>query len=268
MSRTGNRAVVGHITAILILSAGLSPRAMPSSAWSAAVQQILLPMPIVHRSIVEKNAAPAWLRLPPNAELRVPSGVRLEVVSTAIVSHDGRKEAALVGVFSNVGRPLTGAALRLSLVGQDGVSVVSSSSNGAAVSEVPANGLLPFRFPLVSTSLLPSEVAAIRLSLTEDAVNRRRSIAANVVRYSVRGTAQQGTVVTGQIDLAPTRVQEPREGLIVTVLLLDKDRRYLDILAGDAAPVTADSYRFELRGTMPVAKNTRDVQVWAEAYSR
>jgi hypothetical protein len=264
--RTGSRVVAG--TRILILSTGLSGSVISPSAWLAATHQILLPMPIVHRSIIEKNAAPAWLRLPENAELRVPSGVRLEVVSTEIVSHDGRKEAALVGVFTNAGRPLTGAALRLSLVGADGVSVVSSSSNGAAVSEIPANGFLPFRFPLVSTTLLPSDVAAIRLSLTEDAVNRRRSIAANLVRYSVRGTAQQETVVTGQIELPPTRVREPGEGLIVTVLLLDKDRRYLDILAGDAAPITADSYHFELRGTMPVAKNTRDVQVWAEAYSR
>jgi hypothetical protein len=256
------------VTWIAILLHGLSPGVTSLSGWSVLVPQSLQPMPYVTRSIIEENAAPAWLRLPPHAELKVPSGVRLEVSSTSIVSHEGRKEAALVGLFLDVGRRLSGAELSLSFIGRDGVSVVSSSSNGATVSEVSTNGFLPFRFPLVRTSLLSTDVAVLRLSLAERAVKARRSVPATLVRYSVKGTANEGTLVAGEIDLAPTEDQGPGEALVMTILLLDKDRRCLDVLAGEPTRLTANSYRFWLRGPMPVARNTRAVQVWVEAYSR
>jgi hypothetical protein len=252
--------------AISILVHGVSAGVPLLIGWPAA--QGLQPMPHVERALIEENAAPAWLHLPPNAELKVPSGVRLQIVSTSIVSHESRQEAALVGLFQNVGRQLSGAALSLTLVGRDGVSVLSSSANEATVSEVATNGFLPFRFPLVRTGLLPSDVAAIRLRLAEGAVKFRRSVPVTLVRYSVRGTPRQGTVVTGQIDLAPAKDQGPGIGLVITVLLLDKDLRCVEIVSGEPARTTDNSYGFEFHSMMPVARTARSVRVWAEEYSR
>ena len=237
-----------------------------SASFNALAATQDLP-PNVVRSIVEGSAAPEWLKLPPRAQVVFPSGVRLEVVSSAIVSHEGRKDAALVGMFRNAGREIVGASLTLSFVGPDGATVISSGANTAAVSEVPANGFLPFRFPLVQTPVVPGPAAILRVNLDEGAAPRRRAVETRLIRHSVRGTPRDGTAVTGEIEVASPEVTAAA-GLLLTVLLLDKNRQGLDIVVGDAMPVTDRQYRFDLRGTMPVAKSTRSVQVWAEAPSR
>lgn len=248
----GKRRVIVHLAATLMV------------LWPVASGAQLRTLGVA-RSVLEVTDAPEWLSLPSSAEIRAPSGVRVEVVSTSIVSNEARKEAALVGMFRNVGRALSGAALSLTYIGSDGQSMVASASNGALVSAVHTDGLLPFRFPLLRSSLLPGKAAAIRVSIQEDVAAARRPVAAQTAgKNSVRGLGQ-GVIATGHIDLSPPDDQDTGESLVLTAVLLDSNRQVLEVLTGKPVRVTASRYKFELRGTMPVANKTRDVQVWVEA---
>lgn len=224
-------------------------------------------MPHVARSLIETDAAPAWLQLPPSAQLELPSGVALEVISTSILSEERRQEAVLVGLFRNTGRPLNGATLTLSFVGSNGVAPGSALANEAKVSEIATNGFLPFRFPLPST-LLQGDLTALRLSLAERSTDVGRSRPATLVRYSVRAAARNSTVVTGQIDVPAGGAPEASGRRVATILLLDKNGRCVEILSGELSGSTGNSYSFEFHSPMPVGKATRQVRLWVEDYPR
>lgn len=233
---------------------------------SLTFEQDSPPLPHVARSLIERDAAPAWLQLPPSAQLELPSGVALEVVSTSILSEERRKEAALVGVFRNTGRQLNGATLTLSFVGPDGVSAGPPLANDAKVSDVATNGFLPFRFPLTSTARLHGDTASLRLGLAERSADVGHSRPATLVRYSVRSAARDSTIVTGQIEIPPNDVEAPGRRLVATILLLDKDSRCVEILTGEVSGPTGNSYPFEFRSPMPVGKATRQARLWVEEY--
>jgi hypothetical protein len=219
--------------------------------------------PNVVRSIVEGHGAPAWLALPQRAQMVLPDGVRLEVVSTAIISHEEPRQAALVGVFRNAGRPLAGLTLTLAFVGPDGESVVWSSPDAAGISEVATGASLPFRFPLVPMSTLHGPVMALRVTLEEAGAPRGRPVETRLLRHAAKQAGGDATVLAGEIELAADEIPAP--SLRLSALLLDRNQQNLDVLVGEATPVAGKRYRFELRGTLPVASRTRSVRIWAQA---
>jgi len=214
------------------------------------------------RSIVEGKGAPEWLVLPPRAQVVLPAGVQVEVVSSAIVSHDNRRQAALVGEFRNTGRALTGLTLTLAFLGPHGESVLWSSPDEAEISEVATNGTLPFRFPLVPTVALPGPMSILRVTLDEAPSPRAQAVEARVIRHSAKRVSGDATVISGEIEVVSAA--PPAGPLRVAVLLLDRDELNLDLFAGDATPLGDKRYRFELHGTLPVASRTRSLRVWAQ----
>jgi hypothetical protein len=258
-------SVAAGIVAAVILLQGTSA----VTTASVSIPSLTLPQespPHVVGSLIERDAAPGWLQLPPSAQIELPSGVALEVISTSILSEERRKEAVLVGLFRNTGRQLNGATLTLSFVGPDGATAGSSLDNDAKVSEVATNGFLPFRFPLTATTHVPGGIAAVRLSLAERSTDAGRSRPATLVRYSVRAAARNSTVVTGQIDVPSRDGSAAHPRLVATMLLLDQDSRCIEILTGELAVATGNCYPFEFRSPMPVGKGTRQVRVWVEDY--
>jgi hypothetical protein len=264
MSAGSSRHVAGSTGAAVIVLYAASAAIVSVSTTSLTVSQDSIPH--VAGSLIEKDTAPEWLQLPPSAQLELPPGVTLEMISTAILSEERRKEAVLVGLFRNTGRQLNGATLTLSSVGRDGGSAGSSLPNDARVSEVATNGFLPFRFPLTSTTLLRGDLAALRLSLTERSTDVGRSRPATLVRYSVRAVGRDSTVVTGQIDVPPRDAPAAGRRLVATLLLLDKDSRCVEILTGELSGSTGNRYPFEFRSPMPVGKATRQVRLWVEEF--
>ena len=245
-----------------------------TSSGSAASRSNPLPTPAqevpphVVGSLVERDAAPTWLQLPPSAQVEIPPGVALEVISTSILSEERRKEAVLVGLFRNTGRLIKGATLTLSFIGRDGAIAGSALDNDAKVSEVATNEFLPFRFPLTSAALPRSDLTAVRLTLAERATDIGRPIPATLVRYAVRGAARNSTVVTGRIDVSSTEAAGAQTRLVATILLLDKDDRCVEILTGELARSTGNSYPFEFHSPLPVGKSTRHTRVWVEGYGQ
>jgi hypothetical protein len=225
-------------------------------------------MPTVQRSTLESNAVPSWLYAPSNIRLEQPAGVHLELLTIIVASSEARKEAALIGIFRNRGRALTGALLTLSYMRSDGESIVHSVSNAAQVSEVPVDGILPFRFPLLSRADLPEELLVFRVEVGEGMSGGRRSLSATLKDdYAVRDKGENGVVVTGEIEI------DRRSGLphpdtdevFVTVVLLDKNGSLLDVLAGSPTSRTgSDHYRIELQSMFPIGSRVKNIQVYVE----
>lgn len=261
-----SRPLGGGMMATVILLHFSSSTVVCRSTPSHTGSQDPPAIPHVARSLIEKDAAPEWLQLPPSAQLEVPSGVALEVISTSILSEERRREAVLVGLLRNTGRQLNGATLTLSLVGRNGASAGSPLANDAKVSEVATNGFLPFRFPLPSSTLLQGDFAALRLSLAERSTDVGRSRPATLVRYSVRGAGRDRTVVSGQIDVPARDAPGVGSKLVATILLLDKEDRCVEILTGEISGPTGNRYPFEFHSSMPVGKAAQRVRLWVEDY--
>jgi hypothetical protein len=95
MSAGSSRHVAGSTGAAVIVLYAASAAIVSVSTTSLTVSQDSIPH--VAGSLIEKDTAPEWLQLPPSAQLELPPGVTLEMISTAILSEERRKEAVLVG---------------------------------------------------------------------------------------------------------------------------------------------------------------------------
>jgi hypothetical protein len=248
-------------------------------AWTAAAAIALtlgagvgassLQMPNVQRSITELNTAPDWLYTPSSVRLAFPAGVRLELVAVSIVSSDQRREAALIGMFRNRSRALSGTALTLSYLGPDGETVVRSVPNAAYVSEVPVDGLLPFRFPLLARAAVPEGFTGFDVSLDSRVGTSRRNLPATLRGdVSTRGQRDNGTLVVGDIEVTADSSSPPPNGrgILVTLLLLDKNEKLLEVLPGTTSSLVGlNTYRVELGSFLPLARQIKSAQVYVEA---
>lgn len=248
-------------------------------AWTAAaaialtlgagVRASSLQMPNVQRSITELNTAPDWLYTPSSVRFAFPAGVRLELAAVSIVSSDQRREAALIGMFRNRSRALSGTALTLSYLGPDGETVVRSVPNAAYVSEVPVDGLLPFRFPLLARAAVPEGFTGFDVSLDSRVGTSRRNLPATLRGdVSTRGQRDNGTLVVGDIEVTADSSSPPPNGrgILVTLLLLDKNEKLLEVLPGTTSSLVGlNTYRVELGSFLPLARQIKSAQVYAEA---
>lgn len=229
------------------------------------------PMPTARSSILESSTVPAWLYAFSTVQLELAAEMRLELVEMAVVSNEHQKRAALIGMLHNRSGALSGAALTLSYVGSDGSSVMSSVSNAALVSEVPAGGLLPFRFLLLPRDALPNESLGLRISVNEGLSPSRRALRA-VMRpdYSFRGRGANGVVMTGNIEISPgdSAHHSDEKALLISVVLLDNNGRLLDVIAGSRAwRLDSNMQHVEFDSFLPIGRRVRSVQAYVEAVS-
>lgn len=226
-------------------------------------------MPTVRHSIIGSDRIPTWLATAPSVRLALPPGVRLELVTMSVISSDHRRQAALIGLFRNRGRILSGVRLTLAYIGPDDESVVRLLPNAAQVSEVAVDGLLPFRFQLLTAVEVPEAFARFEISLDERAGAARRSVSA-VARGEFSTRAQRGSgmsvtgdVVTAEQAAAVSGAESPSPFL--TLILWDKNDRLLDVLSGTAIFVPGlHVHRFSLDSFLPAAKLIKRIQVYAE----
>lgn len=228
---------------------------------------VCLQMPTVHRSIVELNTVPDWLYAPSTIRLALPTGVRLEPWTISVVSSEHREQAALIGMFRNRGRALTGAVLTLSYIAPDGESIVRSVPNAAHVSDVPVDGTLPFRFLLLPRVALPDGFLAFQVQIDERVSGARQPLPATIRDYAIRGHGEKGVLVVGDIEArGGTGPESPdNSGLLVTLVLLDKNGKLLDVIAGSPTARGVNTYRIELGSILPIERRVKTIQVYAEA---
>jgi hypothetical protein len=226
-------------------------------------------MPNVRHSVTELNDAPGWLYAPSSVRLAVPAGVRLELVTMTVVSSDRHKEAALIGILRNRGRAISGAALALSYVGPDGESTLRSVPNAATVSEVPAAGLLPFRFPLMAAAVVPDGVTGFELSITERIGEARRNLPAKIRgEISIRGERHNAALVVGEVEITSDSNLPGADNsrVLVTVLLFDKKDTLLEVLPGvPSSPDDRNIVRIETGSFLPLAKHVGRAEAYVEA---
>lgn len=232
-----------------------------------SAQMPIGPMPTASGSLIESSRVPAWLYPFSNVQLELASGVRLELVEIAVVSSERQKRAALIGILRNRSGALSNVALTLQYVSSDGRSVVSTVPNTALVSEVAAGGLLPFKFPLLGRDSLPGDVLSLRILLGENPGSGR--LVHTVVRtdYSFHGQSADGARIAGSVETSPDGdVPFSQDGRgVITVLLLDRSGKLLDVLAGRAeSRPDVNIYRFEFASFLPIASRVKSVRTYLE----
>jgi hypothetical protein len=229
------------------------------------------PMPTARASLIESSTVPSWLYAFSSVQLELAGGMRLELVEMAVVSSEQQRRAALIGMLRNRSEPLTGAALKLLYVGQDGQSIVASASNTALVSDIPADGLLPFRFSLLPRAALPNDPLSLRISVLDEVADTRRLVPARMrPNYSVRGRGGDGALLKGEIETFPEdSVQHAEEErLLVTIVLFDGKGRLLDLLAGSPmSRLDVNTYQVEFGSFLPIGGRVKSVQAYVETES-
>ena len=227
-------------------------------------------MPNVHHSTIELTATPDWLYAPSSVRLVLPPGVKLELMTMVVVSSDHRQEAALIGIFRNRSRAMHGAVLSLSYVGTDGESILRSVPNAAYVSEVPVDGLLPFRLPLLAGAAVPGDVTAFEISIVERIDGARRSLLANIRGdLSIGRQRDNAASVVGDVEIRDVDLPlSDRSRIFVTLLLQDKNGNLLDVLSGSPAPQKRlNLFRVRLASFLPLARRVKEFQIYVEAGS-
>lgn len=276
----GQASSVVLLAALLAHDSGRTAASAPTTGQQNPIGML--------RSLVERSHPPVWLALPPSADLVIPSGSKIEAVALAIVSNETIKQAALVGVLRNAGRPLARTRLTLAYIAADGSRIGAPVVNAAHVSEIPTNDLLPFKLPLLPKSSVSADVPRFRLSLEEGVAGRRPIKVTLREGYSIHDSRQHGSRIEGEVAIEPEPVPAPGPApvpapgpapgaerhaaatrpdvLLLTLALYDKGGRLLDIVSGQALPdPVSGHYRFRLFGTAPAAGATRDIRAWAEA---
>lgn len=203
---------------------------------------------------------PAWLSLPPRIDVRLPEGVRIASVESTVVSHEMPRFAALSGVLRNVGRPLRGARLRLTVVADDQstIAVVESDVTPRAAD---TNALVPFRFGL--KPWVDRAAQQLVIDIDEDDNSTWRTHVATVEPgYRLRVLEPHGVSVSGTLT-------SPDQAAIgaaarITLLLRDKDGRILDVLMGRVAPDTTGRAAFAATGEFPLARRAKALDAWVE----
>jgi hypothetical protein len=225
-------------------------------------------MPNVHHSTTELTAAPDWLFAPSSVRLSLPPGIKLELMTMVIVSNDQRKEAALIGILRNHARALRGTVLSLSYVGADGQSVLRSVSNAAYVSDVPVDGLLPFRLPLLVGSAAPEGVTAFEIVIAERVDGARRALPADLRGdLSVKDQRDNAASVVVEVKVRDVDVVLPESSRVfVTLLLHDKSGSLLDVLAGSPASDAGSTFvRVRFDSFLPLAGRVKASKLYVEA---
>ena len=172
-------------------------------ALALGIEGVAGQMPTARHSTIGSDRIPAWLATAPSVRLALPPKVRLELVTMSVISSDHRKQAALVGLFRNRGRILSGVRLTLAYIGPDDESVVRRLPNAAQVSVVAVDGLLPFRFPLLTAVEVPEAFARFEISADERVGAARRTVSAVARgRFSTRAGRGSGMSVTGDVETA------------------------------------------------------------------
>lgn len=224
-------------------------------------------MPTASRSLIDSSRVPAWLYAFSNVQLELADGVRLELVEIAVVSSDHQKRAALIGMLRNRGGALSRVALTLVYVASDGRSVVSTVPNSALVSEIATGGLLPFKFLLLGRDALPENVLSLQIRVEQTSGSAR--LVHNIRRtdYFFEGQSANGVRMTGSVEAAPDHNVSffgDRRG-VITILLLDRSGKLLDVLAGRATSrADVNTYRFDFASFLPIARRVKSVRTYLE----
>jgi hypothetical protein len=227
-------------------------------------------MPNVQHSTTELTAIPDWLYAPSTVRLALPPGVKLELMTMVVVSNDRRKEAAVIGLFRNRSRAMHGAALSLSYVGADGESILRSIPNAAYVSEVPVDGLLPFRLPLLAAAAVPQGVTAFEISIVEHVEGARRSLLATIQGgLSFRRQGDNAASVFGDVEIRDVDLPLPDSTrLFVTLVVEDKNGNLLDVLSGPPTSQNRlDLFRVRLDSFLPLASRVKESKLYVEGGS-
>ena len=218
------------------------------------------------RSVIESKNAPGWLQLPDEAQLEAPSQSKIEVIETAVVSDDDRRDAALIGLLRNGGRSLAGVRIRLLYFESGGRVAAWSVQNEALVSDFPTGAVLPYHFPIAADRSMARN-GLLRVSVDEDEVRGRIPVSVRIEEgFDIRGSSRTpvGVAGTARTPRGSCAGSESRATALLTVALKNKEGRILEILAGEARPVSAGVYSFEFRGRLPVAQRVTSLQAWAE----
>lgn len=221
------------------------------------------------RTIVETSSAPAWIALPRHGQLQVPYGMTLEMVHAAVLSRSQPREAVLFGVLRNRGGDAADVTVTLHYLDADGGTLHPTGENAAAVSWVPAGGLLPFRLPLAAAEQVSGRAVLYRLVVDAEVRGAPRPLTGARVEVTKRRSLARGhgVAVAGFVEIGADRPPAAAAGVIVTLLLLDGDGRVLDVVADrpfrsvDALPASG-RWPFEIRTTMPASKPVREVRAW------
>jgi hypothetical protein len=227
-------------------------------------------MPNVHRSTTELTAIPDWLYAPFSVRLTVPTGIKLELMTMTIVSSDQRREAALIGVLRNRGRAVRGALVSLSYLGADGESILRSVPNAAYVSEVPVDGLLPFRLPLSVGAAVPRGVTAFEMLLEERIDGARHSLHSNIRGdLSISRQRDNAASVVGDLEIRDGEVPLPDNArMLVTLLLHDKSGNLLEVLSGTSTSRSGlNVFRVHFDSFLLLAGRVKKSRVHVEAGS-
>jgi hypothetical protein len=223
-------------------------------------------MPTVHRSTTEQTALPDWLYAPASIRLAAAAGMRFELENMTVVSNDDRRKGALIGVLRNRSRAISGATLTLSYIGADGESSLRTAVNTAAVTEVPADGLLPFRFPLLASADVPGDVAGLELVIQEHAGGARKTVLASMRGgVSIRTRPDETRQVAGLIEITDsTWPRADGSSSSVTLLIHDSKGKLLEILAGAPRSTTGNELTIELASYLALPKRVGRVDVYVE----